>query len=172
MIGFRVGSIRARRLLSAFGGPLFALACGPVATAHPPESPSIVVAVGAIGTPSAGPRVVASTGLDGIWTEHWQGLGYNERYELHSINQEQVALKCLTRGTYVFDDALLVGSELRVHKVNNPQSNDPYVIDYSLRRTGTDELCGTVKTDHGYSGPVCWRRGEPDDGPPVEGEID
>jgi hypothetical protein len=112
------------------------------------------------------------TGLDGIWTEHWDGLGYHERYTLRSVDRERVTIQCTTRDTYVFDDGHLFGAEFRVHKVNNPSSNDPYLIGYSLRRTGPDELCGTVSTDHGFTGPVCWRRGEPEEASPVEGEID
>jgi hypothetical protein len=127
----------------------------------------------AVSVQRATPVVVSNvTDLDGIWTEHWNGLGYNERYSLRSVDRERVAIQCLTRDTYLFDDGYLVGAEFRVHKVNNPSSEDPYLIDYSLRRTGPDELCGTVSTDHDFTGPVCWRRGEPEEASPVEGEID
>jgi hypothetical protein len=150
---------------------IFALGCAPVAVSVQPATPVVVaVATHPVGTAPHGVSNV--TDLDGIWTEHWNGLGYNERYSLRSVDRERVAIQCLTRDTYLFDDGYLVGAEIRVHKVNNPSSEDPYLIDYSLRRTGPDELCGTVSTDHDFTGPVCWCRGEPEEASPVEGEID
>ncbi len=134
------------------------------------RNPTVVVAVAT--HPAASKDLKHGTGLDGIWTEHWDGLSYKERYTLRSVDGQSVTIECLTRATYAFDEGRLLGEEIRVHKVNNPSSDDPYLIDYSLRRTGPDELCGTVSTDHGFTGPVCWRRGEPEEASPVEGEID